>query len=539
MSLCRIETLKSTHSLIEFPFGNATTSANRHCSHPDVPALIAVFLLMNEMRIARLTSTPSVCLQTLTDFSTHSIMTSSPSSSSSETMMPQWIDDCHMDPKWLWSKTKVDRFGSVNKICVQDITTNPGRLGGSIPRNGGTLLLQLESSLSSASHQDKEKDDSLPCDELVLKQIIPEHGADLSKRLGLAREALFYAKLAPRLYQNENILPRIYYAHGNMDTGEKCLVMESLASWVDSGIFFKPRTGDSKGNKPFWGNPNNWSRDLDCLLANAYGQPQPPQPSNIPTTKVVAQSTFVAAAAVHAAYWRDQSLLEASNDWLRAHAWIQGRGKESWEASQSLIQTIWNDYTSSRIGSDGGDGGRDVSWNPVVRQAVEKCIAGISWDAQLERLHVDGRWTLVHGDFFPGNVMWNPAVSQSLSSPSSPPLLRLLDWEMVGVGSGPQDLGQYVISNMDPVDRRSCEYELVQAYYQELLRCGVEDSSNDLWEYCWKEYKIGGVERWLWFLVYFLSSPNLVDWALFFHDQISSFMDDHGLTAADLTQPRP
>ncbi len=32
--------------------------------------------------------------------------------------------------------------------------------------------------------------------------------------------------------------------------------------------------------------------------------------------------------------------------------------------------------------------------------------------------------------------------------------VKLVDWEMAGIGSGAQDLGQYVISNMDPAERR-------------------------------------------------------------------------------------
>jgi hypothetical protein len=103
---------------------------------------------------------------------------------------------------------------------------------------------------------------------------------------------------------------------------------------------------------------------------------------------------------------------------------------------------------------------------------------------------------------------------------------------------GPQDLGQYVLSNMDPSERRACERELVEAYYKELIRDGVDDTDN-LWEYCWKEYTVGGVERWLWFLIYFAAQPTMTDWAQFFHNQIASFMEDHKLTADDITQPRP
>ena len=59
------------------------------------------------------------------------------------------------------------------------------------------------------------------------------------------------------------------------------------------------------------------------------------------------------------------------------------------------------------------------------------------------------------------------------------PAVRLLDWEMVELGSGLQDLGQYVLSGGG---------DLVRAYYcitHELIHCGVddEDETNSLWDY--------------------------------------------------------
>lgn len=52
-----------------------------------------------------------------------------------------------------------------------------------------------------------------------------------------------------------------------------------------------------------------------------------------------------------------------------------------------------------------------------------------------------------------------------------------LDWEMVGLGSGPQEVAQYVISHMEPSTRRECEKELLDAYYDQLIEGGVDSSS--------------------------------------------------------------
>ncbi len=416
--------------------------------------------------------------------------------------MPRWLDDSHIDCQWLKSKSCKDV--DVTMTCsVKDIS-NQGRLG-SKPRDGATLLLTLQ--------DDNSETTTATTEQLVIKQI-PKDGIALSRQLGLAREALFYKTLAPTLMDKSGSgIPQIFYAYGNMETGEKVIVMEALPSpqWLDSGIFFGP------------GNPNNWKRDLQENIKVAYGVLDETSPSP-PSSFLVAKTTFVAIAKTHASFWKQSSLLDPTNDWLRGQKWLQGQGKDSWEASQELIRGMWNKYTSS------ADETPSIDWNPIVRATVDKAVKGISWQAQLDRLNVDGRWTLVHGDFWPGNVMWNTTDNESI---------RLLDWEMVGLGSGPQDLGQYVLSNMDPVERRACEHELVQAYYEELVSSGVAADEDGLWDYCWREYKVGGLERWLWFLVYFVAQPSMTDWAQFFHNQIAAFMEDHELTAVDITQPRP
>ena len=335
--------------------------------------------------------------------------------------MPVWVDDSHMDPEWLWAKTKI----RASQVSAKDISTNQGRVG-SVPRKGGTLLLSLDANELTTTTST----------ELVLKQITRTGTANLSRQLGLAREAFFYRDLAPRLHvrscRTPTLLPKIYYAYGDPATGEKCIIMESLSSWIDSGILFGPHAETS-----FRSNPNNWDRNLPELIATAYGN------RPVPSTRTVAQITFESIAMVHASFWRDTSLLEDSKQWLRGHAWLQGRGKESWEASQSLIQTIWKDYTNTEhITIKSGIKDAGIQWDPVVRTAVEKCVEGISWQSQLDRLSLDGRWTLVHGDFWPGNIMWDPNTTTS-----STRNLRLLDWEMVGLGSGPQDLG-YVVSSV-------------------------------------------------------------------------------------------
>jgi aminoglycoside phosphotransferase (APT) family kinase protein len=416
--------------------------------------------------------------------------------------MPIWLDDDHVDPSWIRAQT-----GLPCRSChpVKDISNATRRQ--TKVRDGATLQVTIE--------LDNDNDNDDQSVSLVIKQV-PESGLALSRQLGLAREALFYHSQLEQM--PAGTIPKIYYAAGDMESGAKLILMEDLSNTaVDSGVFFGP------------GNPNNLLRDLPALARRAGNPP--------PSTRRVAEQTFRTMARVHAMYWRrSERLLDSSKSWLRGQAWLQGQGGESWEASQQLARDFWRNC----IEKESSTGKDAIRWDPLVKTTCHKAVQGISWEAQQQRLNVAGHWTLVHGDFWPGNVMWmiddddddggnNDHDSTRAGS------VRLLDWEMVGLGSGPQDLGQYILSNMDPQERKACERELVQIYFDELQEAGVDVS----WEYCWSEYVIGGLERWLWFLVYFVGHAGLETWAQFFHDQIAAFMHDHELTAADIVQPRP
>ncbi|KAG7360672.1 ecdysteroid kinase [Nitzschia inconspicua] len=422
---------------------------------------------------------------------------------STEDFLPVWLGDDHINPSWITKK--IPEFRNVIDATVTDIS-NASRKGDKV-KNGATLLLDISFGYDNTSLTYNNKT-------LVIKQM-PASGLPLSQQLGLAREAHFFTRLASRIkLQNDRndrdsidsttspCIPKVYYAYGNMQSGTKFILMEDLScQYIDSGILFGP------------GNPNNWDRDLPAKIAAAYPKAKPP------SSYEVANETFLAIAQVHATFWKDTSLLSDDYDWLRGAAWINGKQEESWKKSQGVIQEMWKNMETT-IESR-------IQWDPLVKTLTEKAMAGISWEAQRKRLNPSNHFTLVHGDFWPGNIMISTSDSCDL---------RLLDWEMVGVGSGPQDLGQYIISNMDPAERRECEISLIQNYYMELVRLGVELK----WEECWKEYQVGGLERWLWFLVYFCAQEGpILMWAQFFHDQIKEFVHDHNIQPGDITQPRP
>lgn len=336
---------------------------------------------------------------------TESAETTSPDTASS---MPAWMSESHIDPSWI--RQKLTGFERVAECAVEDISNDTRK--GDVPSNGATLLLRLAS----------EGEGDAEATTLVAKQV-PPSGLALSRRLGLAREAIFYDRLAPKIKlsssstsspstsdtSDEACIPKIYYSHGDMISGSKVVVMEDLSKgYIDSGILFGP------------GNPNNWKRDLKLRTDEAY-------PGGAPTSFEVADRTFSAIASVHAAFWRDEGLLEEGSEWLRGAGWVRGEDEASWRASMSIIQTAWEKYTSN------GEAGESevIRWDPLVRQIVEKAMRGISWESQRERLNANSHFCLVHGDFWPGNVMISTDHKADARNADERDL-RLLDWEMVG-----------------------------------------------------------------------------------------------------------
>jgi thiamine kinase-like enzyme len=436
-----------------------------------------------------------------------------------QSKMPIWLDDNHIDPKWIESAVGISPCQSCT--VVEDISNERRRSKKKdAMRYGATLRLTI-----------KNNPHSQQLIHVIVKQSVTSDDNDneLAKRLGLSREALFYQQLSSFVYTNSSssTLPKVYYSYGDMDTGNKFIMMEDLSTAevaaIDSGWFFGP------------GNPNYWNRrrhDLLDVIHQDYSSRQ------------VAMATFLEIAKVHATFWKQEELLSSDKSWLRGKEWLQGENRTSWESSQNLIRALWNDYKRDIASQDEKQQHKSIlflNWDENVRSTVEKAIQGISWESRNLHHSTQSHWTLVHGDFWPGNVMWIPQTTTTTHSNNkscchpSHGSLKLIDWEMVGLGSGPQELGQYIISNMDPTERKKCERDLIKAYHNELIQ---HTKTIITWEYCWSEYKIGGIERWIWFLVYFLGTGK-IDWAQFFHDQISAFMKDHNMTKYDISQPRP
>lgn len=181
---------------------------------------------------------------------------------------------------------------------------------------------------------------------------------------------------------------------------------------------------------------------------------------------------------------------------------------------------------------------------------IEASINKISWD-EYQKLYYNSdsnttgkHWTLAHGDFHPANIMWKyNTISADVGS-------VILDWELVGVGSGPQDLAQYLISHCDTNIRQQVEIRHLRTYYEELTSTYTNeeiDSSGShnnkdmlkiyTWDMCIDDYISGGCERWIWLLI-ILSDMCPEPMTKYFHDQLLAFIVDHSITPGTIGMPR-
>jgi len=333
-------------------------------------------------------------------------------------------------------------------------------------------------------------------------------------RTGTAREALFYKEFSAQLAVGSDgndganadagIVPRAYHADANMETGEMVVIMDCCKNAIPLGVFFGPT------------NPNNWSI-ADRIESMNEGNPGPKEASS---------TAFSLYAKLHGTYWEDESLKDKT--FLRCSNWIQGKGKEEWQGAQDLGRGWWNDALKAIE-----DGTGHIQWDTHLVECLKVSFNKIDWNNFQSELS-KRPFSLVQGDCHPHNLLW---VEQRTPSAHC----KLIDFEMVGLGSPAQDIGQFLISHMPPGIRREYEKELVTGYHQELVKV-LKDTGKDGVQYsfddCWAEYVAGGFGRWAWFMAYFSLPSNAANLSQFFHDQVAAFCKDHIPTADDAPMPR-
>jgi aminoglycoside phosphotransferase (APT) family kinase protein len=283
--------------------------------------------------------------------------------------------------------------------------------------------------------------------------------------------------------------------------------MEDLSTAVQSGYFFGP------------GSPLNWGKDLPALTQQWPGI----------SCEDITLSAFEEAAALHAKFWQDPSLL--ARPWLRAADWRQGQGKASWDASQARITACW-----AKAAAQIETGDAKVNWDPLMIGLMTASVGRIDWDAYQRELATQP-FTLTHGDFHPGNIMVR-SLSETAAHGGAVKI-ALLDFEVIGLGNGAQDLGQFMISHVAVAARRQLETKALDAYYTKLVDSASADAdlrASYPHAVFLRDYAMRGFCRWVWLLA-LLTSMCPAAMVQFWHDQMLAFAHDHGLTADNIAMP--
>jgi aminoglycoside phosphotransferase (APT) family kinase protein len=170
-----------------------------------------------------------------------------------------------------------------------------------------------------------------------------------------------------------------------------------------------------------------------------------------------AELAMHAAAAIHAAWWRDPSL--DTNAWMSgAHASTPPVEPEGFYAA---LWPAFCDRYDDRI-------------TPDMRRVGEAYLGKIiGWQNSL----ATAPRCLTHNDYRPDNMLFAP-------NDSIEPIV-IVDWQTVGVGCGATDIAYYLGTAFDAETRRQYEAMLFARYKDALIQHDVPAADiADLWRHC-------------------------------------------------------
>jgi aminoglycoside phosphotransferase (APT) family kinase protein len=150
------------------------------------------------------------------------------------------------------------------------------------------------------------------------------------------------------------------------------------------------------------------------------------------------------AAKLHASHWGDATLDD--------RPWILNSKAATFRPSpREQAQAVWKAFKARYEGR----------LKPHAIEAGERIAERID---EFRNMHVGPR-CLIHYDFRPDNMMFATAAG------GRP--VTVLDWQSVGIGAGPVDLGYFLAGALAPDLRRAHEAELLARYRQGLTARGV------------------------------------------------------------------
>lgn len=366
-----------------------------------------------------------------------------------------------------------------------------------------------------------------------------------SKKLGLYREGIFYDSIGPWIQKRLNrvpggtkhkFIPEALFSASDCETGQKAIVLEYYSDSVEAGVHF----------------PHS--------IHNVVRQKQNEKPTSIQIQETAATRRFITleavkiAASLHGSFYEDGSLFADTPfaKHLRMADWVQGKGKETFLESQQEIVDRWSKARSRWYNGD-FFGGQVKLGKEFLEVVDASCAQALDFESFVSKWdsHNEGTdkisWSLVHGDYHPGNFLCTHETNAYSKSTDQMRLL-LIDWEVVGVGSGPQDIGQFLISHTETKEAFNMLDEVTEMYRETLQStlAAVHNDNRDKPaapspEAIKREIVYGGIERWVWLFCYMAGLEESMPWMYmqFFHDQMQNFIVLNRISAKDVGMPRP
>ncbi len=462
------------------------------------------------------------------------------------------LDDAEFMSGWEDPAIVTDRLRQ--SLKSEGITTFPV-ISSTVEPLGGHSGLSGELSLLTLtvrnSHDDASKTRTL---KFVLKRTRPTQEAKLhSKKLGLYREGTFYGTIGPWVQERldkipckgttskndttndpqpskkMSFIPKALFAASDAETGQKAMVLEYYQNSIEAGIFF----------------PHS--------IHNAFRKCDTENSSTAINEKSITLEATRIAASIHGTFYRDRTLLESAeiSSKLRMADWLQGLNKHSFLASQQEVCDTW--ARSKEQWENGQFFNGEVTMERSFVDVMDaSCKLALDFDAFVQKWNVNDEddngaktigWSLVHSDYHPGNLL---CIDTNCKNSNETPQLVLLDWEVVGVGSGPQDIGQFLISHMKTQDAVDMLDEVSTVYRQSLIETlqsvnpSQVESVHDL-EEIKREIVYGGLERWVWLNGYMSGWAGRMPpiYMQYFHDQMHGWIEKNGITPDEVGMPRP
>jgi hypothetical protein len=241
----------------------------------------------------------------------------------------------------------------------------------------------------------------------VMKKVA--EGDWVSQKMGFSREAFVYSVFEDEL---KGAVPEAVYAYGDFETGQKILIAEELEGAVNM-MSCTPQ--NPLMNIEEHSAPEGWMESAVSNLARAQAK-----------------------------LWNNPSLLDMN--FLGCAAWYRGEQEENFNEGFSGAKALWQGADKS---------GYSTTVCEIVDAILEKDSLEDWQEAAATR-----SFTLVHGDFHPGNILHHEGQS------------KIIDWEMSFVGPGILDLCYLLFNSGNKVRQEKWE-SLVELYVEELASCGV------------------------------------------------------------------